>query len=93
MRSGVRLPLVVEDVLELRGRRLPIRLEINDDGVTAFLQAEDDFFAAGKTIKEARESLAKALEDELAFFKTHRAELGPELQAKYRLLRNLLGED
>ncbi|MCK4392119.1 hypothetical protein KAX17_04370 [Candidatus Bipolaricaulota bacterium] len=86
----VRFPLTLSDLLELRGRKIAIRIEICENGSVAFLEEEDDFFAAGKTIKEARENLIKSLEDELSFLYRHRDELGPDLKEKYRFLQGIL---
>ncbi len=43
------------------------RIEICENGAVAFLGAEDDFFAAGKIIKEAEKNPIKSLEDKLSF--------------------------
>lgn len=63
----VRLPLTLNDLLELRDRKIAIRIEICENGAVAFREAKDDFFAAGKIIEEARGNLIKSLEDELSF--------------------------
>ncbi len=38
----VRLPLTLSDLLELRDRKVAIRIEICENGAVAFLEAEDD---------------------------------------------------
>jgi len=76
--------------LELQGRAIPIRIEIYEDGTVAFLAADDDLFAEGRTISEAKENLAKGLEDELSFLEKHRDELSAELQEKRRHLRSAI---
>jgi len=86
----VRFPLNLSDLLELRGRKIPIRIEVCENGSVAFLEAEDDFFGAGKTIKETRENLIKSLEDELSFLYRHQAELSTDLKEKYRFLQGIL---
>jgi len=83
----VRFPLTLTDLLELRDRRISIRIEIYENGTVAFLEADDDFFAEGRTIKEAKGNLLKSLEDELGFLHEHRDELGTDLKEKYRLLQ------
>jgi hypothetical protein len=86
----VRFPLTLSDLLELRGRKIAIRIEIYENGSVAFLEGDDDFFAEGPTIKEAKENLIKSLEDELAFLHEHRDELGADLKEKHRLLQSIL---
>jgi len=83
-------PLTLRDMLDFQGREISIRIEIYEDTSVAFLDAEDDFFAAGRTIKEAKENLAKSLEDELDFLDRHRDELGADLKEKQRLLQRIL---
>ena len=84
------LPLTLSDVLEFRSREVLIGIEIYENSTVAFLEADDDFFAEGRTIKEAKENLVKSLEDELSFLDKHRDELGAELQEKQQRLEAVL---
>lgn len=86
----VRFPLTLSDMLEFQSRKIAIRIEIYENGTVASLEADDDLFAEGRTVKEAKENLAKSLEDELSFLDKHRDELGTDLKEKYRLLQSVL---
>ena len=85
-----KFPLTVDDLLELQSRQIPIILEIHEECVIALLSADTDFFAEGKTIQEAKESLLRGLTDEWKFLRKHEDELSEELAAKYKLLKKLL---
>jgi len=86
----VTLPFSISDALTVGGRKIPVRIEIHEESTLAYLEADEDFFAEGKTIKEAKESLLRGLQDELEFFKSHASELSDELRRKYELIRELL---
>lgn len=45
--------MTLSDLLELRDRKIAIRIEIFENGAITFLEAEYDFFATDKIIKEA----------------------------------------
>lgn len=84
------LPLSIQDVLTMGSRQIPIRIEIHEESTLAYLEADEDFFAEGKTIKEAKENLLQGLCDELEFFERHASELSDELRHKYELIQELL---
>ncbi len=86
----VKFPLLLKDVVELAGKKIALRIEIHEERALAFLDRDDDFFAEGKTIKEAKQSLIRGLKDELHFLHRHRDELSHELKNKYQLLQDIL---
>jgi hypothetical protein len=45
--------VTLSDLLERRDRKIAIRIEIFENGAITFLEAEYDFFATDKIIKEA----------------------------------------
>jgi bifunctional DNA-binding transcriptional regulator/antitoxin component of YhaV-PrlF toxin-antitoxin module len=83
------LPISLRDVLPIKEKEIPIRLEIHEECTLAFLERDEDFFAEGKTIKEAKENLLRGLQDEFEFLQRHVAELSYELQEKYEFLQDL----
>ena len=84
-------PLRITDKLEMgKKNKILIKLEIQEDCVMVFLANDEDFFAEGKTIKEAKQNLKKSLDDELAFLSKHRSELSLDLANKLEILLKIL---
>ena len=84
-------PLRITDKLEMgKKNKILIKLEIQEDCVMVFLANDEDFFAEGKTIKEAKQNLKKSLDDELAFLSKHRSELSLDLVNKLEILLKTL---
>jgi hypothetical protein len=84
-------PLRITDELETgKKNKIPVKLEIQEDCVIIFLTNDEDFFAEGKTIKEAKQNLKKSLDDELIFLNKHRSELSIDLTNKLEFLSKIL---
>ena len=84
-------PLRITDKLEMgKKNKILIKLEIQEDCVMVFLANDEDFFAEGKTIKEAKQNLKKSLDDELTFLSKHRSELSLDLANKLEILLKIL---
>lgn len=87
--NKVTFPLRLKDVVEVEGKKVAIRIEIHEEGALALLEAEDDFFAEGQTVKEAKQNLIKSLKDEFHFLHKHRDELSHNLKSKYQFLQQI----
>jgi hypothetical protein len=92
MKTKIRskFPLTVLDTIITGVRPIPITLEIHEDCVIAFLTQDENFFAEGKTVQDAKENLLLGLKDELQFFQKHEDELSDPLKAQHKLLKKLL---
>ena len=84
-------PIVLRDYLSIGKRKARVKIEIHEDKVISFLDGEEDFFAEGRTVKEAKDNLITVMLDEKEFFERHKEELGKPLITKYQKLLELFG--
>ncbi len=69
-------PIVLRDYLSIGKKKARVKIEIHEDKVISFLDSEEDFFAEGKTVKEAKDNPINVMLDEKEFFERHKEELG-----------------